>query len=495
VRTATPLPWEAVPVVAELGSRLWRLPGVLAQAAPPLLVFTGEPGSGKQEAVQALAPDLGLPVVTLDLAAIAADEAAATFDALALDLKLWPALPAIAGLEYLHDAEGHASAVAGPFLRWLRGWRHPAVLDIPRGFAWRRLLPELRGIEFDFDSGGYAQRSALWRTLPAHHGIALTGAEAALLAGRFDFSAGQIGAALADAVTLARLEGDRVPVGFAHILRGARAGADQHLGALAAKVARGQGWDDLVLTPGTRGRVDEFTIAIRQRHVVFAEWGFGARLGHSGSLVALFAGASGTGKTMTAGVIAAELDIDLYKVDLSGLVSKYIGETEKNLEKIFQAAEQSGAILLFDEADALFGKRSQVNDSKDRYANMEVSYLLQRMEQYNGLSILTTNYRSALDQAFVRRLRFIVQFPFPQKDERARIWRSTLPQQMPVEALDYDKLARLEIPGGIIRSIAVNAAFHAAADDKLQMRHIRRAAQEEFIKSEKTLLAQLVEDW
>lgn len=254
-------------------------------------------------------------------------------------------------------------------------------------------------------------------------------------------------------------------------------------------------WSDLILPDEQKTTLCNIVEQVRQRHKVYRQWGFARNGAYGLGISALFAGTSGTGKTLAARVIASVLQLDIYQIDLSAMVSKYIGETEKNLEKIFQAAERSGAILLFDEADALFGKRSQVNDSKDRYANMEVSYLLQRVEQYSGLSILTTNYRSALDQAFVRRLRFIAQFPFPQKDERARIWRSTLPQQMPMETLDYDKLARLEIPGGIIRSIAINAAFHAAADDKLQMRHIRRAAQEEFVKSEKTLLNELVEDW
>lgn len=254
-------------------------------------------------------------------------------------------------------------------------------------------------------------------------------------------------------------------------------------------------WSNLILPDEQKTTLHNIVEQVRQRHKVYRQWGFARDGAYGLGISALFAGTSGTGKTLAARVIASVLQLDIYQIDLSAMVSKYIGETEKNLEKVFQAAEQSGAILLFDEADALFGKRSQVNDSKDRYANMEVSYLLQRVEQYSGLSILTTNYRSALDQAFVRRLRFIVQFPFPQQDERAQIWRSTLPAQMPTRELDYAKLARLEIPGGIIRSIAVNAAFHAAADEALQMRHIRRAAQEEFIKSEKTLLNELIEDW
>jgi AAA+ superfamily predicted ATPase len=485
VRRTAALPWQAVPVEAALAARLRRLPAVLSHALPPLLVFMGEPGSGKEEAFHALAADLGLPAMAVDLAAVVPDQAAATFDALALELALWPALPAIRGLETLRDGEGHANAVAGPFLRWLRGWQRAAVLDIPRGFSWRRLLPELRGIEFDFDGGGYAHRSALWRTLPAACGVALSGAEAALLAGRFDFSAGQIAAALADAATLAQLEGDAVPVAFGHILRGARAGADQHLGALAAKVVRGQGWEDLVLTPGTRARVREFSIAIRQRHVVFAEWGFGARLGHSGSLVALFAGASGTGKTMTAGVLAAELDIDLYKVDLSGLVSKYIGETEKNLDRIFDVARKANAMLFFDEADALFGKRSEVKDAHDRYANIETAYLLQKLEEHPGVVILATNVKRNIDEAFARRLQYVIEFPLPDVRERDRLWRGMFPAAAPLSGdVDFAFLARqFALSGGHIRNVALDAAFLAAqAELPIDMAQIVQALARQYAK-------------
>src|SRR5439155_12398447 len=181
-----------------------------------------------------------------------------------------------------------------------------------------------------------------------------------------------------------------------------------------------------------------------------------------------------------------ELGIDLYKIDLSQVVSKYIGETEKNLRRIFDAAEECGALLLFDEADALFGKRSEVKDSHDRYANLEVSYLLQRMEQYRGLAVLTSNMRRALDGAFLRRLRFVIEFPFPDASQRAEIWRRAFPAQTPVHDLDHQRLARLNIPGGVIRSIALNAAFLAAdAGEPVGMRHLRDAAREEYLKLEK----------
>jgi SpoVK/Ycf46/Vps4 family AAA+-type ATPase len=184
------------------------------------------------------------------------------------------------------------------------------------------------------------------------------------------------------------------------------------------------------------------------------------------------------------------LQLDLYRIDLSGVVSKYIGETEKNLKQVFDAAEQSGAILFFDEADALFGKRTEVKDSHDRYANIEVNYLLQRMEDYQGLAILATNRKSALDRAFLRRLRFLMDFPFPDADSRRRIWQKVFPKEAPLEPLDYAELCRLEIPGGNIRNIALNAAFLAANQNRpISMAHIAHAARREYIKIDKMITA------
>jgi len=201
---------------------------------------------------------------------------------------------------------------------------------------------------------------------------------------------------------------------------------------------------------------------------------------------ALFAGESGTGKTMGAEVLANDLDLNLYRIDLSAVVSKYIGETEKNLRRLFDAAEQGGAILFFDEADALFGKRSEVRDSHDRYANIEINYLLQRIEAFNGLAILATNMRSALDAAFLRRLRFVVTFPFPSAKERKAIWERAWPEQVPRGKLDYDRLARMNLSGGNIHSIALNAAFAAAQDGQtITMPIIVAAARMELKKLER----------
>jgi SpoVK/Ycf46/Vps4 family AAA+-type ATPase len=210
----------------------------------------------------------------------------------------------------------------------------------------------------------------------------------------------------------------------------------------------------------------------------------------------LFAGPSGTGKTFAAEVVAAELDLDLYRVDLSQVVSKYIGETEKNLQRIFDAAEAGGSVLLFDEADALFGKRSEVRDSHDRYANIEVSYLLQRMESYRGLAVLTTNLREALDPAFVRRLRFIVTFPFPDAAGRTEMWRRVYPPGLPTEGLAVERLARPAVAGGTIRNIALAAAFLAAEEGTpVRMSHMLAALRTEYAKVDKPLTDTEVAGW
>ncbi len=246
---------------------------------------------------------------------------------------------------------------------------------------------------------------------------------------------------------------------------------------LAQRIESKATWDSLVLPEAQREMLREMAVHVRHRATVYERWGFADQGNRGLGTSALFAGASGTGKTMAAEVLANELRLDLYRIDLSAVVSKYIGETEKNLRSIFDAAEEGGAILLFDEADALFGKRSEVKDSHDRYANIEISYLLQRMESYGGLAILTTNLKSALDAAFLRRLRFVVQFPFPDEAQRAAIWRRVFPGATPLEGLDVDHLAQLTVAGGNIRSIALNAAFLAAdLHEPVRMSHVLHAA-------------------
>lgn len=261
-----------------------------------------------------------------------------------------------------------------------------------------------------------------------------------------------------------------------------------HLEGLAQRIEPAAGWGDLVLPEVQLQSLRSIAAQMRQRGRVYEQWGFARKSGRGLGLAALFSGASGTGKTMAAEVLAVELKLDLYRIDLSAIVSKYIGETEKNLRRVFDAAEQSGAILLFDEADALFGKRSEVQDSHDRYANIEVSYLLQRIEAYRGLAILTTNLKGSIDPAFLRRFRFVIHFPFPDTAQRAEIWRRTFPAEMPAEGLDFSQLAKLDLAGGNIRNLAVNAAFLAAdRDEPVRMSHLLTAARGEYAKLEKPL--------
>jgi hypothetical protein len=264
----------------------------------------------------------------------------------------------------------------------------------------------------------------------------------------------------------------------------ARGGLD----AFAQRVDSKARFDDLVLPAGQIQLLREIAEHLPQRRKVYEEWGLGGKTERGQGLCALFAGESGTGKTLAAEAIANEVSLDLYRIDLASVVSKYIGETEKNLKRLFDAAEGSGAVLLFDEADALYGKRSEVKDSHDRYANIEVAYLLQRIETYRGLAILTTNLRSAIDRAFLRRIRFVVQFPFPDEAARAKIWDRELPGHLPTEELDYAALARVPLAGGHIHNVALNAAFIAAAAGKpISMAHLRHAAQREASKVERPL--------
>ncbi|WP_028580789.1 ATP-binding protein [Desulfogranum japonicum] len=265
------------------------------------------------------------------------------------------------------------------------------------------------------------------------------------------------------------------------------------LDRLAQRIHCKADWNQLVLPEEAHKRLQEIAAQVRQRIQVYDGWGFRRRMSRGLGINALFGGESGTGKTMAAEVLAGELQLDLYRIDLSAVVSKYIGETEKNLRRIFDAAEDGGVILLFDEADALFGKRSEVRDSHDRYANIEVNYLLQRMEAFGGLAILATNLKSALDQAFLRRLRFIVSFVFPGKTERKQIWQRIFPENdahdqpgTPLDELDYDHLARFNLTGGSIQNVALNSAFLAAqAGTPVTMPLLFEAVRTEFRKLEK----------
>jgi ATPase family associated with various cellular activities (AAA) len=303
------------------------------------------------------------------------------------------------------------------------------------------------------------------------------------LAAQFNIGAAEIHRIAQEqlAVTTDEPLGDRL---WARCLEATR----PRLDGLAQEIKPKATWTDLVLPPAEMALLQQIAAQVGQRGTVYEEWGFANKMSRGLGISALFAGESGTGKTMAAEVLANSLKLNLSRVDLSSVVSKYIGETEKNLRRLFDTAEDGGVILFFDEADALFGKRSEVKDSHDRYANIEVNYLLQRMESYRGLAILATNKKTALDQAFLRRLRFIVKFPFPGVDERAAIWKGVFPSGTPVGELDLRRLAKLNVTGGNIHNIAVNAAFRAAhAGSPVNMQMVLDAAREEFRKIERPI--------
>jgi ATPase family associated with various cellular activities (AAA) len=369
------------------------------------------------------------------------------------------------------DGEGETAA----FAELLTG---PTILSSRESIAISRR--RLRG---DLPAPPPAERRALWTEALGARQSAEAGPALDALAVQFSLDGEGIRA-------VAELADDPLRTAEApladRLWDAARVQARRALDDLAERIDSNVGWEDLVLPPDRLDQLRDVAVHVRRAHQVHDDWGWSTRGTRGLGVTALFAGPSGTGKTMAAELLANELRLDLYRIDLSQVVSKYIGETEKNLRRIFEAAEASGAILLFDEADALFGKRSEVKDSHDRYANIEVSYLLQRMEAYRGLAILTTNLRNALDPAFMRRLRFAIEFPFPDASMRSEIWRRIFPRATPLNGVDVDRLARLAVAGGAIRTIAINAAFLAAeAGGPVSHDHILTAARREYAKLEK----------
>lgn len=340
-----------------------------------------------------------------------------------------------------------------------------------------------------------AEQRQIWQQVLGEAATSLNG-HVETLVSHFSLNAATIYTVCAEARGKSKIENSHTPALSTILWDTCRSQARPRLNDLAQPIEAGSTWDDLVLPELQRQVLQDIAAHVRQRAKVYEQWGFGNKGGRGLGISALFAGASGTGKTMAAEVIADELRLDLYRIDLSQVVSKYIGETEKNLRLVFDAAEAGGAILLFDEADALFGKRSEVKDSHDRHANIEVGYLLQRMEAYRGLAILTTNLKGSLDQAFMRRIRFIVQFPFPDVNQRTEIWQRIFPKETPTQELDPSKLAKLNVSGGNIRNIALNAAFLAAdAGEPVEMKHILQAAKSEYAKLERPMTDTEIKGW
>ena len=438
---------------------------------PPLLFLHGDDASGREDVAARCAQVLGLRVHALDAQGLPGGLAE-----LADVAVLWEREAALgAGALFIACDDDAAVAVAGQGAGGSAALPDPSVVARARAFAdrvdglifmgARTPIALRRDTRFHaVDRPSAAGQRALW-TAALGQAAADREAEIEAVAAQFRLSARGIASAAAAAL----------PANGA-LWQACRERASAPLGELAHRIVARATWDDLVLPAAQKATLAQIVTHVRHRRQVLETWGFADRGGRGLGITVLFAGDSGTGKTFAAEVLATELSLDLFRVDVSGVVSKYIGETEKNLRRVFDAAEESGAVLLFDEADALFGKRSEVRDSHDRYANVEVSYLLQRMESYRGLAILTTNHKAALDSAFLRRLRFVVQFPFPETAEREAIWRRAFPAATPTDQLAFDKLARLQASGGQIQNMALGAAFLAAADGgAVTMAHVLNA--------------------
>jgi hypothetical protein len=442
----------------------------------------------KQALAAAICAGLGLGLYKMDVHVIPT-----TPHELDILLRLWEREAALSGCALLLDADLADSTDQGrqPVItRFIDSLGSPLLVTCRD----RRADQQRPLLTFEVNKPTALEQRALWEHALGDNGPLLNGQVDGLTA-QFNLNAPAIEAAYLQATGYTTAASQNADMAVA-LWQACRAQARPQLDNLAQRIEPVAGWDDLVLPEREHQVLRDIAIHVRQRAQVYETWGFAHKSARGLGISALFAGPSGTGKTMAAEVLANELDLDLYRIDLSQVVSKYIGETEKNLARVFDAAEAGGTILLFDEADALFGKRGEVKDSHDRYANIEVSYLLQRMEAYRGLAVLTTNMKSALDQAFWRRLRFAVQFPFPTAEQRAAIWQRIFPAETPTKGLDPLQLAQLNVAGGNIRNIAMNAAFYAAdAGQPVCMAHILRAARSEYSKLDKTLTNAEIRGW
>jgi ATPase family associated with various cellular activities (AAA) len=469
---ALPPPAAMAPTQAQQAAALAH---TLRGAGPGTVLLAGDDADGQADVAAATCAALGLSTRALvphDL-----PEAAAEQQALAL---LWQREAALSGVALALRCSGGA-ADTPRLQRWLALLQEGAPCLV---FVCASEPPPLpHALLLHIHKPAPAEQRLLWQqALRCDEHDPLPGR----LAAQFRLSAREIAErAFHDHGADGADDAGR-PAAAAALWQHCRQAARPRLEALAQRVSSSAGWADLVLPEPALHTLRLMAAQLQHRHTVHTTWGFAERTSRGLGLSALFFGDSGVGKTLACEVLAHELALDLYRIDLSAVVSKYIGETEKNLRAVFDGAEDTGAILLFDEADALFGKRSEVKDSHDRYANIEVGYLLQRMEAYRGLAVLTTNQRRALDPAFLRRLRFVVNFPFPDQAQRERIWRCSLPPALPRGDIDFAKLARLPLAGGAIRNIVLNAAFFAAAEGApLQMAHLAQAAQLEAAKQER----------
>lgn len=466
----------------------------LSGSEPRRLVyhFYGPAGTGKKTLAAALCAEIGVPLLVLDLREVAAraQDFEDTLRRLLREGLLRPAAIYLEHFELLRGEDPRLLSQQQSVARAIGDMSWLTFIATERRWEPAGLFTDHVFLSIDLPAPDLNERARLWPVLAA--GLVNTAREIdwGEIGARFRLTPGQMRNALIAARNRSLLRADGAlneaePVSLEDLYAGCRSQSNQKLSELARKLGARRDWTDITLPDHSLAQLREICEQVRHRQTVYGCWGFSQKQSGGKGLCVLFHGLSGTGKTLAAEVIGNELRLDVYKIDLSTVVSKYIGETEKNLSKVFEEAETSNGILFFDEADALFGKRSEVKDAHDRYANIEINYLLQRVEDFEGLVILATNLRKNIDEAFFRRMNFAVEFPLPDESNRYRIWKQHLPASAPVAGdVDFGFLARrLNITGGNIKNVVINAAFLAAANSGvIHMEHFVRAAKREYEK-------------
>jgi len=452
-----------------------------------IIYLHGPYGVGKEELALTVCGNLGCPLLCLD-AELILNHTVEAESVLRLTLReclLLQAALYIKNMDALLKEEGKAKVFLKKMERMIEEYGWLLLMSGEKPWNPKGIFKEAVFHDVKLPVTDVPARELMWKealqNLPVNDGLKF----ARQLGSQFRLTQGQIRDAAEFAANRYSMSNSEAGITLSDLYAACRSQSNQKLGEVAKKIEPHSGWDDIVLPHDKIEQLKEICSQIKHRYCVFGEWGFEKKLSYGKGLSVLFSGPSGTGKTMAAEVIARDLKLDLYKVDLSSVVSKYIGETEKNLEKIFFEAETSNAILFFDEADALFGKRTEVSDAHDRYANIETSYLLQKMEEYEGIVILASNLRENMDDAFTRRIRFILEFPFPDASSRQLIWETHFPEEAPLsDGIDYEFLSKqFQIAGGNIKNVVLNSAFLAAENGGvINMDHIMYGLKREFEK-------------
>jgi len=485
-------PWQHYPFLSDVTNQFEALSTSIKRSSDtPYFVIEAEKGSGALVLAENSLFSAGLSSCRINLKRLLVDKNMLNH---AIRSICQTALLEHAGLIIndfadILEAQNYDKSLVDFFFHQLAGTSIPIFLVVELKCRWRELLAEYQYVNYSIKQAQADERYAYWHYHLQRFNLSANQNDLSSLADYFQLNYEQVQVAVSNlAFGRGQLDDNR-QIPKDELFAVARLQSYGEIGDLAEKVEKEYTLKDLILPGSTLSRVNEVISAIKSRHMVFEQWDFKRRLGSATGIVSLFAGASGTGKTMTASVIANEIGLDLYRIELSGIVSKYIGETEKNLDKIFKAAKQANCILFFDEADALFGKRSEVKDAHDRYANIEVSYLLQKIESHDGIVILTTNLAKSIDQAFTRRMQFIIEYPRPDVEHREKLWSGMFGKTVPLaDDVDFNFLARqLDNTGGDIKNMALDAALMAASSERqvIDMALLVRAAARQMMKQGK----------